>query len=481
MSGSGEIIAPIAGVVAIIPLAAIAVAAGATILTGKALVSGIRLAAKEAERARENRLGESIGSFAGKIENINTDLNRKIADSAEIIQRKYEAEINALKEMASDEADVTGYIKQCAELEERMLAEIDQSRQTIEKEAADTIRIENKKISSSLSEKRALLESSINSLADDMASREEKSRVIAEQALEQAFETAKGINEMYGDTPTAKHLYDELRKALKKVKKQFEEKQYEAVIIASYAVTEQAVTGVADILEEERRSAHYYNRCTVALQEIRNYISNMSVIEYTFNDTNSGEPRLVNIGDFSLYFGEEWQKTVNTADRIGKILESADHNGFVYEELSDILRELNAAKTEFTDGMQIAYKRLHNALLREEWADIIAQGYVEMGYEEKEPAEYDPLEKTVMLFENSDGEDQVRVTLRSELMSSGNVEICIDVDEHAGDLSKVGLESERVARREEICDRLSDSSLCQRLGIMASQSCKNTTRNRNAF
>ena len=482
MSGSGEIIAPLAGAAVLVPLAAIAVTAGAVVLTGKALAAGAKLAAEEAERARENRLGKSLDSFSGKIDDLNTELIRKLADSAENIQRKYETEINAIMEMASDEVDVTEYIKQCAEAEERMLAELDQSRQSIEQEAVETFRLEKKKISSVLSEKRTSLEASVKELSQDMAVREEQSCLLAEQALEQASEAVKSIKEMYGDTPSTKRLSNELDQALTRAKNRFGEQQYEASIVAAYAVTEQAATGVADILEEERRSAHYYNKCTAALQEIRNYLSNLSAIEYTFKDTNSGEPRLVKIDDFSLFFGEEWQKTINTANRIGAVLESASFNTFAYEELSDLLRELKAAKAEFTDGMQTAYKRLYNALLREEWADTIAQGYVEMGYEEIEPGEeYDPLEKTVMLFESDDGEDFVKVTLRPEMTSSGNMEIRIDVDDHAGDLGKEDLEKERIARREEICEKLSNSSLGRKLGVMASQSCKTTTRNRNAF
>lgn len=482
MSGSGEILAPVAGAVAIVPVVALAATAGAAVLAGKALVAGTRAAAKAAERAREKRLGRSLDSFTGKIDDLNIELNRKLADSANNIQSKYEKEINAIKEMADEEADVSDYIRQCAEAEERMLAELERSRETIKQEAANTLKTEKKKMSEKISKKRMDLEASVGKLEKKMADREEQIRTIAEGALEQAAEAARNIKELYGDTPAVKRLCDTLGQAYAGAGKRFGEKQYEAAIVAAYAVIEQAAAGASDILEEERRSAHYYDKCTALLQEIKNYLSNLRSIQYTFKDTNSGEPRLVNIDDFSLFFGEEWQRTAKTADKIGKALESTPHSSFVYEELSDMFEELRKAKAEFTEGMQTAYKKLHNALLRDEWADTIAQGYAEMGYNEIEPdEEYDPLEKTVMMFESGSGDDLVRVTLRPQMTSSGNIEIRIDVDDHAEDLEKEGLEDERTARREEICEKLSSSHLGQRLGIIASQSCKTATRNRNTF
>lgn len=482
MSGSGEIMAPVVGGAVLVPLAALAVTAGAAVLAGKALVAGTKFAVKQAEIARENRLGRSLDSFTGRIDNLNLELNRKLALSAENIQNKYEKEINAIREMAHDEADVTDYIRQCAAVEERMLEELERSRETIEQEAADTIVLEKKKMSLEISEKRADLEASVKKFENDIIDKEEQSRVVAKNALEQAAEAVQNVRETYNCTAEAKRLCGTLEQALSGAERRFDEKQYEAAIVVAYAVIDQAATGVVDILEAERHSSHCYNKCTTALQEIKNYLSELRSIEYTFKDTNSGEPRIIKIEDFSLFFGEEWQRTTLTSDRVGAVLESASHGSFAYEELSDLLRELNEAKAEFAEGVQTAYKRLHNASLREEWADTIAQGYVEMGYQEIDPGEdYDPVEKTVMMFESDDGEDYVKVTLRPEMTAGGDMEIRIDVDDHTEDLGKEGLERERVARREEICERLSSSPLGQKLGVMASQTCKTATRNRNAF
>ena len=104
-----------------------------------------------------------------------------------------------------------------------------------------------------------------------------------------------------------------------------------------------------------------------------------------------------------------------------------------------------------------------------------------MGYAETDPGEYEPLEKTVMMFESPDGKERVRVTLRPERESGGKLGIVIDVECHDDNADDELTEDKRNACRDSICERIMNSVPGKRNGISAEQSCKRGTQNKNAF
>ena len=480
MSGTGDILAPAAGAAIIVPLAAAAVAVGALALTGKVLAGGVKLAAKGVDVVRKKRVQSSIGKYNEKLEQFSQDMNEELAREADALEARYAESMQLIREAGSEELDMSGYIAECAKEQKKLFAEFDRVQAQIEQKSRETIKREKMRIESQIAAEREAAEQSIRSLGNDLNARNEKARAAAEALIAQAEQAVEDIRAGYGESPAGRQIYERLRTALDTTRGYYSGGQYEVAVADAYSVISQAATKAADILAEERKALAAHSKAAAAVSELKELQKSFSAIKYTFTETVSGEPAEYDIQDFSAYFGSEWQRVGEAVEQTEKQLNSQDFEYFTPEELTDCCLRLAELKEEFLNGLTKAYDRLHNNLMRNEYAELIANAYYDMGFDEVDAGEQEPLKETVMLFESAENGDMVRVTLKPELTASGKLEIAIEVENH-NDTEREDLEQLRESQRENVCRELSDSGLGQRLGIRAKQSCRGATRNRNSF
>ncbi|MBQ8790541.1 MAG: hypothetical protein IJZ51_04450 [Ruminiclostridium sp.] len=481
MSGSGEILLLPLGVALIVPVAVIGLAAVAAGTAAKGFGAAVSYTAKAIEQARINRAASKLASISGEIDSISNRMHQELAEAAAQSYDEYEKELKLIEETFSESADLSAYNARCVAAKERLDAKINESTTAIEKRYEKELAIAGGKIRERLIEAREIEIERMEAFSGAIEERQQNFRLMADSSMKEARQVIDDLKNCYGESKIVQDLVRILEQAYSTAQNRYANGEYEATLIDSYSIMEQATVGVGDILRDERRAATLYSRSAVAVEELKNYLQNFRSVSYTLEETYSGEPLTVQVEDFTPFFAGDWQKAEEIYKDLYSRISAGSYDSFTSEELADILAEAERVNRSFLNSVEKAYERLHNNLIRNEYADIIAASYVEMGFEEIDPGEYNPLEQTVMLFHNPDTDDMIRVTLRPEYNEEGKLETAIEVECHDEELDSDNLELKRNTQRETVCNNIMESAIGKKLGVTAQQSCRRGTQNRNAF
>lgn len=372
--------------------------------------------------------------------------------------------------------DMSGLIAAFEKAKSEMYASVDRKTGELKEKYRRMTRSAEQEIRRKITEQSDMALKDINEFKDSEAARGEKARSVAAAALEQARQTVSDFEQGYSDGALGKQLTNELKNALAAAESHFNNQLFRSAASDAFNIVMTASLRVADILDEERRCSVIYTQCLGELSEIKVLFEQFKSINYPFAETG-GE---YEIEDFTLFYrGDLDALSVRYQD-----LETAlqrDVSRFTTEELIDLRVDLNELRKDFLKATDTAFQRLHNYILRSEYANIIAQSLQSEGYYQVECEEPDPLDALSFRFRNDITANETQVNLISLPDGTGKFNMkaeMLDRDEYIGN---GGAEQRRNERRDRICGDVMESTLGKSLGVTATHSCKRGTQNRNSI
>lgn len=481
MSGTSDVGIELAAAAFVLPIVAVSLAAAAVGSAANAAKNSAEAIEEKIENDKLKRLGTDIGKLTSKLNDVSGKSIANINRAAAACYEDYTREAELIREELGENPDMSEFVEKCACARKKMLEKIASETAKAETLSAEILAAERRKIDNALSEERRKMTEELSSIVGNSEEADAKKAAAAADVILQAENRIKET-ELYSDSANARKLTAELRRYLDIARQRYHNGEYEAAVIDAWNVISQSVNAVNDILCEERRTSLLYTQCRAAAEEIRLSLEKCRSINYTIKETASGEDKTVEVEDFSCFYAGEWEKTEKAFSECVAALGRGDLSCFSSEELIDIHERLVKLADGFREETVRAYDRLHNNLLRNEYADIIAGAYIDMGFEEVEPDEdMAPLDGTVMMFCDPLSGDAVKVTLRPEYNSEGHLGVAVDIQAHDDDIYDENMEEKRAEQRSRVCNELMNSCISRSRGLTATHSCRKGTQNKNGF
>lgn len=481
MSGTSDVGIELAVAAFVLPAVAVGLAAAAVGSAAKAAASTAEAIGEKIEKKNLERVGTDIGKLTSKLNDVSSKSVVSMNKAAAACYEEYTREAELIKEDLGENPDMSQFVEKCADARKKMLEKITSESVKAESVSAGVLAAEKKKIEAELSEQRRKMTEELNGISEGLEERDAKKESIAADAILQAENRLKET-ELFSDTAIARQLTAELRRYLEIARQRYDNGEYEAAVVDAWNVISQSVNAVNDILSEERKVSLLYTQCTAAAEEIRQSLEKFRSINYTIKETASGEDKTVEVDNFCCFYVGEWEKTERAFSECDTALARGDYSCFSSEELIDIHEKLVKLADGFREETVRAYDRLHNNLLRNEYADIIAGAYIDMGFEEVEPDEdMAPLDGTVMMFRDNLSGDAVKVTLTPEYNSDGHLGVAVNIQSHDDEINDESTESKRAEQRSRVCNELMNSCISRSKGLTATHSCRKGTQNKNGF
>ncbi len=482
MSGSGDILLAPVLLAMVVPVAAMAATARAVSSAANAASSVVQFAGEQVNRVRINHASRKLGRYSEAVDRADEMAQETMSNAMSKCYSDYIEQTELLSAELSRTHDISEYVRKCEETQEKLSRELEKVSTKVEKQCKEYVESENKKIRAKLSAERQEVLDSISRISDSEELRKQTARDTAERLMSEAKGLISELKEECAENGYYERLLTLLENGLRDTENSFSDGMYEAAVINSYSV----IDSVIDVLEKkqqaERKNIAIYAKCKASLEEIGCLLENCRSVDYTLEETADGQRQDINIDDFTVFFKGSWERIEESYNRISERINGSDFSNFVMEELVDLDDSAGRLLSEFRSEIVRAYDRLHNNLLRNEYADIVASEYEKMGFYEDYPDEdTDPIDGTVMMFRKDSTGEVIKISLSPEERENGSLEIGINIQSHDDSCEDMSTEIRRSQQRQQLCNGIMNSGAGKKLGMSATHSCQRGTQNRNAF
>ncbi len=485
MSGTGSIevaaggVGLLAGAAAI---AAVAVVGGAVVMLGKTVGTAAKGVQKVVDQGRLIRMNSVLGSYSASLSGLTDDGAEAVAQAAAQSQAELEMTAQILQREFEREPDLAAYIGKCTQARAKMTSSVLGAQLDLKKKHSDAIAAELRRVRTQMAADRDKTLEGIRALSADQAQQKARENAEARTMLDRA---AAMVSNLAADakSQSAQDAVAVLRETLQKAEAQLAGGMGQAAIATAFSVMENATVTLERILSEDETAMILHSQCTETAKSLQEQMEQLRSIDYSFKETNNGEPLELHIEDFTGFFCGAWEKIEQRIAAITERLASAQPEAFTEEELRALHDETEALTAQFMQELVLAYSRLYSNLMRNELAQTIVDSYAEMGFVEQpdEESDCDPLERTELVLTHPETGQTVRISLCPDLTDEGSMQTLISVEDHSEDLDDPALEQRRAEQRSKAAKAIAQSPLGASSGMTAVQKCKPGTGSRNSF